>query len=238
MEFGQFCPIAKANEVLGEKWTLLIIRELLMGSHRFRELQRGLGGISPTILSKRLAGLEEQGLIYRKGIQGQRGYEYHPTQSCKELLPILLAIGVWGMRWTRSNLKDRDYDVELLMLYLERSIRPEALPETGCVMRFHFADFDEVSHWWIVVSDAGVDICTVDPGKDVDLFITTSVKTMTELWMGRMDYRAARSSGVFDAQGPVGLTRDVEAWLGRCIFADLPDPAEILGQRKLDQSGL
>ncbi len=233
MEFGQFCPIAKANEVLGEKWTLLIVRELLMGSHRFSDLQRGLGTISPTILSKRLLSLEAQGLIYRKGIQGQRGFEYHPTQSCRELLPILLALGTWGMRWTRANLSDQDYDVELLMLYLERSVRPEGLPDTGCVIRFHFNDFDALTNWWLVVNGTSVDICTADPGKDIDLFITTTVKTMTELWMGRMDYRAARSAGLFDAQGPVGLTRDIEAWLGRCVFADLPEPKEILGQTEL-----
>ena len=89
MEYGQFCPIAKASEIVGEKWTILIIRELLMGSTRFNQLQRGLGLISPTILTKRLAMLVERGMIIRKRIPGQRGFEYHPTEPCKELLPIL-----------------------------------------------------------------------------------------------------------------------------------------------------
>lgn len=125
MEYGQFCPIAKATEIVGEKWTLLIIRELLMGGSRFSELQRGLSLISPTILSKRLDGLIDHGLVMKKRIPGQRGYEYFPTKSCKELLPIVRSLGEWGMSWARSNLSERDYDVELLMLYLKRSIVPE-----------------------------------------------------------------------------------------------------------------
>ena len=89
MEYGQFCPIAKATEIIGEKWTLLIIRELLMGGSRFNELQRGLALISPTILSRRLDSLSEHGLVLKKKIPGQRGFEYFPTESCQELLPLL-----------------------------------------------------------------------------------------------------------------------------------------------------
>lgn len=110
MQYGQFCPIAKATEIIGEKWTLLIIRELLMGGSRFNELQRGLSLISPTILSKRLESLSEQGLVLKKKISGQKGYEYFATESCQQLLPIIRALGDWGMCWTRSNLTEKDYD--------------------------------------------------------------------------------------------------------------------------------
>ena len=119
MEYGQFCPIAKATEILGEKWTLLIVRELLMGGRRYSELQRGLGQISPTMLSKRLDSLERYGLVLKKKIPNQKGYEYLPTRSCSELLPIIKSLGDWGMRWAQSNLTEKDYDVELLMLYLQ-----------------------------------------------------------------------------------------------------------------------
>src|SRR5210317_398916 len=99
MEYGQFCPIAKASEIIGEKWTVLIVRELLMGGTRFSELQRGLGLISPTLLSKRLDSLVEYGLVLKKKIPGQKGYEYLATESCKELLPVIRSLGDWGMRW-------------------------------------------------------------------------------------------------------------------------------------------
>ncbi len=226
--YGQFCPIAKATEILGERWTLLIVRELLMGSHRFNTLLRGLGQISPTLLAKRLEMLDQHGLVYRRRLEGQRGHEYLPTEPCKQLLPILLALGRWGMEWTRENLEDSDFDVELLMLYLERSVRPDKLPGAKAVIRFHFSDFDELTNWWIVVDGKNVDICTADPGKDVDVYINTSVRTMTEAWMGQTSYRQAKAAGQFEVQGPSALTRNISAWLADCIYVDMPSPAEIL----------
>lgn len=147
MEYGQFCPIAKATEIIGEKWTLLLVRELLMGGTRFSELQRGLSLISPTMLSKRLATLEEHGLVMKKKISNQKGYEYFPTKSCSELLPIIKTLGDWGMRWARSNLTEKDYDVELLMLYLRRSINSENLVGNETVIRFKFTDIDTYPDW-------------------------------------------------------------------------------------------
>ena len=125
MDYGQFCPISKAVEILGDKWTLLIVRELLMGGRRYNELQRGLSQISPTVLSKRLDSLSRNGLVLKKKIPNQKGYEYFPTKSCSELLPIIKSLGDWGMHWAKSNLTEKDYDVELLMLYLQRSVNPD-----------------------------------------------------------------------------------------------------------------
>ena len=196
--YGQFCPIAKATEILGEKWTLLIVRELLMGASRFSELA---------------------------------------TEPCKQLLPILLALGRWGMEWTRDHLQDNDYDVELLMLYLERSIRADKLPGAKAVIRFHFTDFDEMTNWWIVVDGDAVDVCTSDPGRDVDIYINTTVRTMTETWMGRNTYRQAKAAGTFEVHGPAALTRNLGVWLSDCVFADLPTPSEILGQHTDNRGG-
>ncbi len=229
MEYGQFCPIAKSSEVLGEKWTILIIRELLMGCTRFNELQRGLGLISPTLLTKRLVMLEERGLVYRRRISGQRGFEYHPTESCKELLPILLSLGEWGMRWARNNLSESDYDVSLLMLYLQRSIVPEKLPGRETVIRFQFSDLTDVPNWWIVVSDGLVDVCTSDPGQDVDIYFNTTVRTMTELWMGQISYRNAINAEDLVVSGPRALTRNIPDWMKNSIFADMPPAREIIG---------
>ena len=227
MEYGQFCPVAKATEIIGEKWTLLIIRELLMGGTRFNVLQRGLSLISPTILTKRLSSLEAQGLVVKKKIQGQRGYEYFPTASCKALLPIIRQIGDWGMRWARTNLTESDYDVELLMLYLQRSIVPKHLIGSETVVRFKFTDIEDLSDWWLLVQDRDVDICTSDPGKDVDIYFTTSVRTMAGIWMGDTTYRKAIAEGALKVVGPRALTRDIAAWMGNSIFADIPSANEI-----------
>lgn len=227
MNYGQFCPIAKASEILGEKWTILIVRELLMGSTRFSELQRGLGDISPTVLTKRLAMLDERGLVVRRHIPGQRGFEYHPTDSCKQLMPILLALGDWGMRWARTNVADTEYDASLLMLYLERSIASENLPGRETVVKFRFADLDKMSEWWLIVTADGTDVCTTDPGRDVDVYFDTTVRTMTEIWLGSLTYRTAIADDALRVTGPRGLTRNISAWLRSSAFADLPSAKEI-----------
>lgn len=227
MEYGQFCPIAKASEILGEKWTILIVRELLMGGSRFNELQRGLALISPTILTKRLNSLAEHGLVVKKKIPGQLGYEYFPSESCKELLPVIKSLGDWGMRWARDQMVDSDYDVELLMLYLQRSVQPDKLVGSETVIRFRFTDINEPANWWLVASGQQVDVCNKDPGKDVDVYFTCTVRTMVDIWMGLLPYRKAINDGQIKAVGPSLLTRNIFSWLDISIFADLPSAEQI-----------
>jgi DNA-binding HxlR family transcriptional regulator len=227
MEYGQFCPIAKATEILGEKWTLLVVRELLMGGTRFSELQRGLSMISPTMLSKRLDTLEEHGLLLKKKIPNQKGYEYFPTKSCSELLPIIKSLGDWGMRWARSNLTEKDYDVELLMLYLKRSINPENLIGNETVIRFQFSDIKEYPNWWMVVQGNEVDLCVNDPGKDIDVYFTTTVKTMAGVWMGDTTYKKAIASDELKLVGPKALIKDISSWMESSVFADIAPASDI-----------
>lgn len=231
MEYGQFCPIAKASEIIGEKWTILIIRELLMGSRRFSDLQRGLGQISSAILTKRLTLLCDRGLVYRRRISGRKGYEYWPTESCEQLLPILLSLGGWGMHWARNNMVQGDYDVELLMLYLERSIIVDKLPGRTAVIKFHFTDIPDLPNWWLVVEPSGTDVCSTDPGRDVDIFFRTSVAVMTEVWIGTLSLRKAKAADDLMIHGPAALTRNLKDWLAASVFADLPSALEILAAK-------
>lgn len=227
MEYGQFCPIAKATEIIGEKWTVLIIRELLMGGTRFNELQRGLSLISPTILTKRLNSLVDEGLVVKKKIPGQQGYEYFPTDACKELLPVIKSLGDWGMRWARDNLLDTDYDVGLLMLYLQRSVLPDKLIGNETVIRFKFTDIKSPADWWLVAAGDEVDVCNKDPGKDVDVYFTCTVRTMVEIWMGDLAYKKAIKDGLLTAVGPQAFVRNIFTWMNSSIFADLPAASEI-----------
>ena len=227
MDYGQFCPIAKATEIIGEKWTILIIRELLMGGSRFNELQRGLSQISPTLLSKRLESLTQSGLVLKKRIPGQKGFEYLPTKSCLELLPIIRTLGDWGMRWARSNLTEKDYDVELLMVYLKRSIDPGKLVGKENVIRFKFTDIKKYPNWWLVVMGEEIDICIKDPGKDIDVYFTTSVKTMADIWMGDNNYRKAQREGTLKIVGNTALTQNITSWISNSIFKDIPSAKEI-----------
>jgi DNA-binding HxlR family transcriptional regulator len=224
MQYGQFCPISKATEILGERWTFLIIRELLMGARRFNELQRGLGDISPALLTARLKFFEAEGLVVRRRINGQRGYEYCPTQACEELKPIIIALGEWGLCWARNVLATDYLDIEMLMLYLERSIDPEQIPGREAVIQFKFSDVPEQRDWWLLVRDGKVDVCITNPGRDVNVFFSTNARTMSEVWMGDRTYRDAVLSGDLIIEGDLVLTRRISSWLRPSIFASSRRP--------------
>jgi len=227
MEYGQFCPLAKAMELLGEKWTMLILRELHMGASRFNELQRGLTLISPTMLTKRLNELAASEIILRKKIPGQRGSEYFLTQAGKETLPLLRGVGEWGMRWARGDIRDSDIDVELLMTYLQRSIKTDALPGQQSVIRFRFTDLKKLGDWWLLIKGCNVDICLEDPGREVDVYLTTDLRTMVACWMGDETYRAAIADQRLQLVGPSALTRNIQHWIADSVFAGIPPAREI-----------
>jgi DNA-binding HxlR family transcriptional regulator len=230
MKYGQFCPIAKATEILGERWTILILRELLMGGRRFNELQRGLGDISPALLTSRLKSLEEQGIVARRKISGQRGHEYFPTPACEALLPVLITIGEWGLSWTRDMLVEEDFDIDFLMYYLERSIDPEKLPGDHSVFRFQFTDLIEQRNWWLLVDRSSVQVCMTPPARDVDVYFTTTVRTMHDVWMGDRSYRDAVNAEDLIIEGEPALTRNISKWLRPSAFASsdrAPIPASL-----------
>ncbi|HXK56127.1 MAG: helix-turn-helix transcriptional regulator [Gammaproteobacteria bacterium] len=227
MEYGQFCPIAKAMDLLGERWTMLILRELHMGGTRFNELQRGVPLISPTMLTKRLKELADAELIIRKKIPGQRSGEYFLTQAGKETLPLLQSVGEWGMRWARGDLRDSDLDVGLLMLYLQRSVKTEMLPGNESVIKFTFTDLTKFSSWWLLVKGANVDTCLEDPGKEVDIYLTTDLRTMVNCWMGDESYRQVIADKRMTLVGPPALTRNVQSWIADSIFAGIPPARQI-----------
>jgi len=219
MNYGQFCPIAKATEIVGERWTLLIIRELLMGGRRFSDLQRGLGAISPALLTARLKSFEDQGLVVRRRVHGLRGYQYYPTAACEELKPILIALGEWALCWARSTLATDYWDIDMLLLYLERSIDPSQLPGKETVIQFKFKDLPEQRNWWLLVREGKVDICITPPGRDVNVFFSTTARAMSEIWMGERSYREAIVSGDLVIEGDLALTRRISSWLRPSIFA-------------------
>jgi len=222
MEYGQFCPIAKAAEILGERWTILIVRELVMGGRRFSELQRGLGDISPALLTARLKSLEQQGLVARRRSSGQRSYEYFPTRACMELAPVLAALGNWGLLYARHNVVDADIDVELLMLYLERSIDPAQLAGDASVIQFRFKDLEKQRDWWLLVQDQKVDLCITDPGRDVDVYFFCTLRTMHDVWMGDRTFREAMREGDMLVEGEPALLRNIGEWLKPSMFAQSP----------------
>jgi DNA-binding HxlR family transcriptional regulator len=220
IRYGQFCPIAKAAELLGERWTILIVRELLIGTTRFNDFQRALSQISPTLLTRRLNELRECGLVVRKTLPGQRRTEYQLTAAGRELEPVIKDLGVWGMKWARGQMSDDELDVELLMVDLHRRIDTAQLPGGRTVIHFHFPGLPKFAHWWIIFpGDGSRELCAHNPGKTVDLHLTTEVRTMTEIWAGDIELRHAKESGRLQFKGDATLIRTVASWLRPGLFS-------------------
>jgi DNA-binding HxlR family transcriptional regulator len=220
-EYGQFCPVAKASDIIGERWTVLILRELLLGTTRYNELLRGLARISPTLLSKRLKTLEEKGLIVRKRPSGQKSHEYYLTACGRELEPIIEHLAVWGMRWARGQLADSELDVEFLMVDLQRRLQTDRLPGGETVLCFTFNELETFKTWWMVVCGKEVDLCTENPGKEVDLYINSGVRDMVKVWRGDLTLRKALREKLVRTQGNTYLIRSMPDWLGICLYADI-----------------
>lgn len=219
--YGQFCPIAKACEVLGERWTLLIIRELLCGTHRYNDFKRGLPLISPTVLSQRLKSLQDRGLVERKRSNDQKSWEYHLTQAGIELEPIVMGLGNWGARWVRSQMSPDDLTVELLMWDMRRTINIDALPAGKTVLHFEFTDLKKAyKHWWMIVEQGNIDLCVDDPGYDIDVNFESDLRTLTEVWVGDIAPTTAQASGALRVTGITRLTRNLTKWLVLSAFAD------------------
>ena len=220
--YGQFCPIAKACEALGERWTILLIRELLCGSHRYNDFKRGLPLISPAMLSQRLSTLLERGLIERKRSKDQKNWEYHLTQAGRELEPTIMGLGAWGARWVRSQMSENDLSVELLMWDMRRTIDRSALPDNRTVLHFEFKDLDKkYKNWWMLAENDSIDLCVDDPGFESDVRFVCDLKTMTQLWLGDTTLSKAQSSGKLDISGSPRLTRNIPKWLVFSGFADI-----------------
>ena len=226
IRYGQFCPVAKAAEVLGERWTILIIRELLLGTTRFTEFQRALSQISPTLLTKRLNQLQDCGLLVRKKMPEQRRTEYQLTPAGRELLPVVTGLGEWGMKWARGQMNDDELDVELLMHDFSRRIDETQLPGGRTVIKFVFRGLSQFAHWWIVLEENGErELCVNNPGKGVDIELRTDLRTMTEIWAGDTEIRAVKNNGKLKLSGNPVLIRSVALWLRVGLFANVrPDP--------------
>lgn len=220
LAYGQFCPVAKSMEILGEKWTMLILRELLLGTTRFNDFQRAISRISPTVLSRRLKTLEEKGLVVRKRSQAKEGFEYHLTPSGKELHPLLVQMATWGMRWARSKLSGDELDVGFLMWDIRRRILTDHLPSGETVLCFSFPDVPDREQkpktvsFWFVIDDKDVDLCDEDHGKDVDLYITSSLRLMVEVWEGDRPLTKEIDEDRITLVGNRDLIRTMPKWFG------------------------
>jgi DNA-binding HxlR family transcriptional regulator len=227
--YGQFCPVAKAAEILAERWTPLVLRELLAGSQQFSQLQRGIPLISPTMLSKRLQELESAGVIERQPAPGGRGPDlrsYQLTDAGRELAPVIHHLGVWGQRWALQKLRREDLDPAFLIWAMHRRLGKEALGPGRVVIAFDLLDAPaNRRHWWLVASDGQVDICLKHPGHPVDVTVAARLHPLASVWLGHLAPQAAVQTGAVRLDGKPALVRSFARWCPQTKFLPEPSPA-------------
>jgi len=220
--YRQFCPVAMAAEVLCTRWTIVLLRELVAGSTRFNDLRRGVPRMSPALLSKRLKDLEEAGILRRIASGRDPGVcEYHLTRAGQDLEAVIQSIGIWGQHWVEAQPSLKNLDPSLLMWDMRRNLDPAPMPDRRCVIQFTYPELPPAQRrWWLVIEpQAEVDLCLVDPGFDVDLYVTVDLRTMTAIWIGLTTVRDAVASGTLMLTGERHLARQMQTWLGLSPFA-------------------
>jgi DNA-binding HxlR family transcriptional regulator len=220
--YQQFCPVAMAAEILCTRWTIVVLREMFAGSKRFNELRRGVPRMSPALLSRRLKELEAAGIVAREASASDRTlYEYQLTESGRELGPLVEAFGIWGQRRIEANLSLAHLDGDLLMWDMRRNLDTTPMPTRRSVIEFVYPDLPaKLRRYWLVVDpESGADLCKVDPGFEVDLYVSTDLRTMTAIWMGLDTVRAAITNQRMILTGNRQLATSMQTWLGLSPFA-------------------
>lgn len=222
--YNQFCPVAMASEILGTRWTIVLLRELCAGSTRFNDLRRGVPRMSPALLSKRLRELEDHGIIVRRPMKRNPDtQEYVLTNSGEELGEVIMAIGTWGQRWVETEPSLEKLDAGLLMWDMRRNLMFEHFPDHRVVVQFTFTDNPRSgAQWWLIHDpEDGADLCSVDPGFDVDLYLHCPLRTLTAIWMGLETISATLQTDEFILVGNKKMASAMQYWLGLSPFAPI-----------------
>jgi len=211
-KYNQYCPVSRAAEVLGDRWTLLIVREMILGGHRFNEIERGLPGISRSLLVQRLRNLEDAGVVQRLPGARSKLPEYHLTDAGRDLKKVIEAIGAWGVQCAFGEPRLEELDPELLVWKIHQRINRELLPERRTVVEFDFTG-PRPHRAWLVLQRTEVSVCVTPPGFDSDLIVRSDLAFFYRLWLGYVEYEAAIRSHAVVIEGAPALAREFPHWL-------------------------
>ncbi|MCI0866822.1 MAG: helix-turn-helix transcriptional regulator [Chloroflexi bacterium] len=218
--YGQFCPVAKAAEIFGQRWTPLIIRELLMGSRRFSDLEYGLPRIPRSLLTLRLRTLEDAGVVTRKAEGSSKRAEYHLTEAGADLIEVVMKLGEWGQKWANHDIGLEDVDPALLVWDMHRRVKIELLPEERVVVQLDFHGAAKGTYW-LVLERPEPSACMWDPGFEVDLFVTADTIAIHRAWMGMTSFAECVDSGLIELDGLAAYVKAFPGWFKLSVFSDV-----------------
>ena len=215
-DYGQYCPVALASEVLADRWTPLIVRELVLGSRRFNDIDRGLPGISRTLLKQRLHHLERKGVL--ELVPVARGHEYQLTPAGRDLERVIMAIGEWAVRWMFTEPEPRQVDPVTLTWWMSRRINVEELPGQRVTIEFEYRG-DDPTRIWLILDRREASVCTEHPGFASDVVVTTEPVDLMRVFSGIVSLAQATADGAVALSGPPRLTRALPTWFLWSPFA-------------------
>jgi DNA-binding HxlR family transcriptional regulator len=226
-QYAQFCPVSVASEIFAERWTPLVLRELILGSTRFNDIHRGVPRMSRALLARRLRDLESAGVVKRSG-EG----DYRLTPCGQEFQEIVVGLGRWGQRWTSRVERDK-LDSVLLMWDMRRRIAEDRLPEERVTVQFDYRGVPprQRRSFWLVLQRNDVDVCTKDPGFEVQLFIDAELAAFTRVWLGDLTFAQAQLNGSIRLAGERRWARAFPSWLLLSSLADVPRQGSINQKR-------
>ena len=227
-EYRQYCPVARASEIIADRWTPLIVRELLAGSRHFNEIERGLPGISRSLLASRLRHLEDTGVVERRTSDRPKTTDYYLTDAGRDLQTVLERLGAWGVRWAFGDPRPEELDPVLLLWKMHQRIHRQLLPPKRTVVEFDFTG-QKGRRLWLVLEKREVSVCLKPPGFDSDLIVRADLKFFSRVWLGFIEYEAAVRSRRVVVEGPRALVRDLPRWfmwspMARIVRAELESP--------------
>jgi DNA-binding HxlR family transcriptional regulator len=218
-KYGQYCPIAKAVEILGDRWTLLIVRDLLTGTCHFNDLERGLPGISRGLLADRLRRLERLELVEKVELEnGRQRTAYYPTKACQELRAVINELLVWGARWAFEEPEEQDLDPTLLMWWMRDRVCVAELPDHRVVVRFDFTGA-KYEKFWLVLTKGDVSLCLTDPGFELNVVVTADLSAFFQIWLGRVSYFDALRDGRVEVDAIPRLADAFPTWFAYSLAA-------------------
>lgn len=211
--YGQYCPLAHAMEILGDRWTVLVLRDLLTGVRRFNDLSRGLPRMSRSLLSKRLQRLRDTGIVDR--VEHDDGtHEYVPTEAGNALWPALESLLSWGAKWAFDDPSPEELDPKLLVWWIHRGVIREELPDGKTTIQFEFEDIGDPreGRYWLVCSPKDVSVCQDPPRMDVDVWVRGSTSIVYQVWVGRLSYERAVATRALRVKSLPKLERAFASW--------------------------